>query len=126
MSAVAVESIDLSKELFGVENDSAFDLARQWIGPLSDRDDQPIVFPAHVAGAKAIKIRTSLQVSAAAFGHGPSLLTWAVERYIDGTVVLGVDGSASSSGTTQGRSVIRREDTSDKNNNRDAMLPAVA
>ena len=99
MSAEAVEPIDLSKELFGMENDPALDLARQGVGPLSHRDDQPIVFPAYFAGAKTIKILTSLQMSTAAFGHGPSLLPRAVERHVDGTVVLRVDGVASSSGT---------------------------
>ena len=126
MSAVAVELIDLSKELLGVENDSAFDSAGQGVGPFSDRDDQPIALPTHLTGAEAIKVSAPLKVSTAALGHGPSLLAWAVERDVDGTVVLRVDDGALSSGSTVCRSVVRRKDTAYKNNDRDAVLAAVA
>ncbi len=106
MSALAVEPIDLLKELLGVENDSAFDWAGQGVGPLSYRDDQSIALPTHLAGAKTIKVDAPLQVSTAPLGHGPSFLAGAVKGYVDRRVILGVNHATSPGGSTQGRSVV--------------------
>ena len=80
----------------------------------------------HLTRSQTIKIKTPLQMPTAAFGHRPTLLTGAVQGNIDGAVVLWVDRVGTPFGPSECTSVIRRENTSDKDNDGDAVLPAVA
>jgi len=102
MSALGLEVLDLRKEPMRSQNDLPLYSSGDRIGPLSNVNDQLVVLPSDLARSKLVEVRATLKPLMAAFCHGPTLLSWAIESDIDGAMIVGIDGQALPTGPSIG------------------------
>jgi hypothetical protein len=98
---------------------AALERKRQGHASFIDVDDELRIMPCHGRRPNTELLLRSRHMFCTAFRHRPSAFC-AIERHIDRTMVFGI-GSSVSAGT----GIVRRKNTTDKTNNRQAVLAVV-